>query len=134
MDYHLDTNICIYALHRRSETVLKRMQAAGPQRLVISSLVAAELALGAVKSAHFEKNRATLEWFMSRIRVEDWGPTAIWHYARHRKRLEAAGTPIGAIDLLLGAQALAADAIFVTHNTREFVRIDGLKLEDWAVA
>ncbi len=133
MDYHLDTNICVYALHRQNKLVLARMRAVDPEQLVISSLVAAELAVGAVRSARFESNRATLDRFMSKIRVEDWGTDAIWHYARHRDRLRIAGTPIGAIDLLLGAQALAADAIFVTNNTREFSRIDGLRLENWTV-
>ncbi|MEJ2419446.1 MAG: hypothetical protein P8Y45_21480, partial [Exilibacterium sp.] len=53
------------------------------------------------------------------------------HYAIHFNRLKAAGTPIGANDLWIACHALAEDAILVTHNTREFTRVDGLSVEDW---
>lgn len=133
--YYLDTDICVYALHRRMPQVLERMSRASREELVISSLVAAELAGGVMRSAQVERNRRALEAFLRCITVEPWGEGAIWHFAAQAARLRAAGTPIGTIDLLLGCQALADEgAVLVTHNVREFARIEGLVIEDWAQA
>lgn len=132
--YFLDTNICVYAMHRRMPSVLARIKAASQGQLVISTLVAAELAGGVMNSRYIEKNRQALDLFLAEMTLAPWGASAIWHYAEQAIRLKKAGTPIGTIDLLLGCQALAEDAILVTNNTREFERIEGLKLENWAQA
>jgi tRNA(fMet)-specific endonuclease VapC len=129
--YFLDTNICIYAWQKQEPRVLARMRRIEPEKLVISSLVAAELASGVMRSQRVEYNRRWLEQILALYVQEPWGPTAMWHYGRQWARLRAAGTPIGAVDLLLGCQALAEDAIIVTHNLREFERIEGLRIEDW---
>ncbi|MDR2839156.1 MAG: type II toxin-antitoxin system VapC family toxin [Azonexus sp.] len=129
--YFLDTNICIYAWQKQQPQVLERMYQVEPEKLVISSLVAAELASGVMHSQRVEHNRRWLERALTLYTQEPWGPEAVWHYGRQWARLRAAGTPIGAIDLLLGCQALAEDGIVVTHNVREFERIEGLRIEDW---
>ncbi|MEJ8851756.1 type II toxin-antitoxin system VapC family toxin [Variovorax rhizosphaerae] len=133
--YFLDTNICVYALHRRMPQVLRRLERASQDELVISTLVAAELAGGVMLSTRVEANRRALEAFLRTMTVEGWGSEAVWHYAEQAARLRRAGTPVGTIDLLLGCQALAdSDAVLVTHNVREFQRIEGLRVEDWAAA
>lgn len=128
--FFLDTNICIYAMNAKLP-VLRKFRELGLDRLAISSLVAAELAFGVEKSQRHESNKKNLVLFLADMRIVSWDSSAMWHYAMQRKRLMQAGTPIGEIDLLLGCQALALDAIFVTNNTREFERIEGLKLENW---
>ena len=132
--YFLDTNICIYAWQKQHPQVLARMCQVEPDDLVVSSLVAAELASGVMHSQRVEHNRRWLEQALALYVQEPWGPEAVWHYGRQWARLRAAGTPIGAFDLLIGCQALAEDGVVVTHNVRELERIEGLRLEDWTVA
>lgn len=133
--YYLDTNICIYAWHRQHAAVLHRMRTVDHTRMVIPALVAAQLASGAMRSTYPERNRALMEEALSLFCIEPWGGDAIWHYGAQSARLRKAGTPIGAIDLMIGCQALAdPDGVLVTHNVREFERIAGLRIEDWMEA
>ena len=133
--YYLDTNMCIYAWQRRDARVLARMRSVDQDSLVVPALVAAELVSGVMRSTHVERNRVTLKRTLALYQVESWGSEAIWLYGQHAARLRQAGTPIGAFDLLIGCQVLAdPEGVLVTHNVREFQRIDGLRVEDWAVA
>ncbi len=128
--YLLDTNMVIY-LQRGVPNVVARLNELGSDRVVLSALVAAELAYGVEKSGHQARNRKVLEMFLSEVRVLPWTQDAMWHYARQRHALRSTGKVIGELDLLIGCHALALDAICVTNNTREFERIEGLKLENW---
>ena len=128
--YLLDTNIVIY-MRRGVPRVLEHLAAAGRQQVALPSLVVAELAYGVEKSLYPERNRQTLERLLLEMMVLPWTHAAMWHYARHCHQLRTQGRPIGQMDLLIAAQALAEDAILVTNNTREFERIDGLQLENW---
>ena len=130
MRYLLDTNICIYAINQRSDTVVERLQREGRSNLTTSALVAAELAFGAEKSNRSDTMQQLL-LFLSGLQILSWSESAVWHYARQRKLLKDAGTPIGEMDLLIAAHALGDDLTLVTNNTREFERIEGLKLENW---
>jgi tRNA(fMet)-specific endonuclease VapC len=128
----LDTNMVIY-IQRGVPNVLARLNELGFDRVVLSALVAAELAYGVEKSDHQARNRKVLELFLSEVRVLPWTHDAMWHYARHHHALRSTGQVIGELDLLIGCHALALDAVCVTNNTREFERIDGLKLENWVL-
>jgi tRNA(fMet)-specific endonuclease VapC len=131
--YFLDTNICIYAQQRQMPHVLKTLVSKNRNELVVSSLVVAELATGVMGSQRVEANRFALRTFLAEMTIESWPEIAAWHYARELQRLKAQGRPIGTIDLMLGCQALAdEEGILVTHNVREFERIEGLRIEDWA--
>jgi tRNA(fMet)-specific endonuclease VapC len=132
MTYLLDTNICIYVINEQPAHVLQRLIQVGPESLVISTVTVAELAFGIEKSKR-SGVRAKLENFLSKFPIQDWSQDAAWVYGRVRKSLEAKGQRIGERDLLLACQALALDATMVTNNTREFERVDGLKLENWVV-
>jgi predicted nucleic acid-binding protein len=77
------------------------------------------------------RNRKVLELFLNEVRVLPWTQDAMWHYARQQHALRSTGKSIGELDLLIGCHALALDAVCVTNNTREFERIEGLKLENW---
>lgn len=129
-NYMLDTNICIYAM-KSQVAVLRKFSEHGQHKLAISSLVAAELAFGVAKSQRVTENKKSLTLFLDAMNIVAWDESAIWHFAKHRSKLQQAGTPIGEVDLLLASQALAMNVIFVTNNTREFERIEGLKLENW---
>ena len=129
--YLIDTNICSYLISRRFPSVNRAWREKDPSQIFISSIVAGELAYGAAHSTRVESNRANLELFLSTVQVLPWGMNTIWMYAKEKSRLRKLGTPTGELDLLLGCQALAENAIFVTNNTREFERIEGLKLENW---
>jgi len=128
--YLLDTNMVIY-IQRGVPNVLQRLVALGRQRVALPSLVVAELAYGVEKSTHQLRNRERLEQLLMEMTVLPWAHTAMWHYARHFHALRQKGQPIGHVDLLIASQALAEDATLVTNNTREFERIEGLKLENW---
>jgi tRNA(fMet)-specific endonuclease VapC len=128
--YLLDTNMVIY-IQRGMPGVLSRLNELGSDRVALSSIVVAELAYGVEKSAHKDRNRKVLESFLREVRVLPWTHDAMWHFARHNHALRKSGQMIGELDLLIACHALALDAVCVTNNTREFERIDGLKLENW---
>lgn len=128
--YLLDTNMVIY-IQRGVPSVLQRLTLLGRQRVALPSLVVAELAYGVEKSTHQVRNRELLEQLLIEMTVLPWAHTAMWYYARHFHALRQKGLPIGHMDLLIASQALAEDATLVTNNTREFERIEGLKLENW---
>ena len=118
-------------IQRGIPAVLNKLAALGSQRVALPALVAAELAYGVEKSAYPAENRRVLEQFLQRITVLPWTHAAMWHYARNYHALKTSGQMIGQNDLLIACQSLAEDAVLVTNNTREFERIDGLKLENW---
>ena len=130
MTYLLDTNICIYIINEQPTRVLQRVIQAGRESLAISTVTVAELAFGVAKSTRPD-SRPKLENFLSKFPILDWGQDAAWVYGNVRKTLEAKGQRVGERDLLLACQALALNATMVTNNTREFERIEGLKLENW---
>ena len=129
--YLLDTNICIYAINRRPPAVLDRLIVAGRKRVGISSITAAELAFGAVKSLR-PGTRVSVEAFLATMPVIEWGGEAIWRYAETRMALEKAGRRIGERDLFIAAHALALEWTVVTNNESEFARVPGLRWENWA--
>lgn len=119
-------------IQRGVPSVLQQLAALGRSRVALPALVAAELAYGVEKSAYPAENRRVLEQFLLRMTVAPWTHGAMWHYARNYHALKLSGQMIGQNDLLIGCQALAEDAVLVTNNTREFERVEGLKLENWA--
>lgn len=131
MRYLLDTNICIYAIKHRPPEVLAALRAHESEGLGVSSITVAELQFGAVKSGSV-RNLTALAHFLEPLEIADFDRSAAVAYGHLRATLEAAGTPIGPLDTQIAAQALALAVVLVTHNTREFVRVPGLRIEDWA--
>ena len=129
--YLLDTNICAYFLSRKYPTVTAKFREHEPGELAISSIVAGELAYGVENSTRIESNRQNLKLFFAKMNIVAWDETALWQFGFHKAKLKNSGTKIGELDLLIGCQALAMNAVLVTNNTREFERIEGLKLENW---
>lgn len=132
ISYMLDTNICIYIINARPPAVLERFRRERLGSISISSVTAAELAFGVAKSGS-ARNREALEMFLAPLEVLPFDASAIWHYGDLRAALERRGEPIGALDTMIAAHAMASNTILVTNNTREFARVAGLRLENWAI-
>ncbi|WP_022955614.1 type II toxin-antitoxin system tRNA(fMet)-specific endonuclease VapC [Perlucidibaca piscinae] len=131
LKYLLDTNIAIYVIKRRPAAMLDVFNRhAG--RMAISSVTLAELLHGAEKSQRREHSLAVVEDFSSRLVVLDYTAKAAAHYGDIRADLERKGTPIGVNDLHIAGHARSEGLVLVTNNLREFERIDGLRLENWA--
>jgi tRNA(fMet)-specific endonuclease VapC len=129
--YLLDTNTCIKYLNGASKKVRQHLESNDPQNIVVCAIVKAELFYGAIKSKHPQQNLAKQQKFLNRFISLPFDDNAAKKYGQIRAKLEKAGTPIGPNDLLIAAIALSRNVTLVSHNTREFSRIEDLHLEDW---
>ena len=130
--YMLDTYTIAYAKNRRPASVLEQLLHHDPSEICISSITMAELEYGIFNSFNPERNRISLMMFLSGIAVLPFDAAAAYEYGDIRQKLKTQGTLIGGNDLLIAAHARALNLILVTHNIREFARIEKLNLEDWA--
>ena len=133
MKYMLDTNTIIYLIkHQPPSVAIKVDSLNSSDQLIMSFVTYAELLKGAENSQRKAEVKLQLAALTQLIDVVFPRQHEICqHYAVQFLQLKAAGTPIGANDLWIACHALAEDAVLVTHNTREFARIQGLNLEDW---
>jgi len=131
MKVMLDTNICIALIKRKPPQVLKRFTAYKVGDIGISWVTLAELEFGVAKSQHPDTNRAALDEFVLPLEIASLDREAATAYGRVRATLEKTGTPIGSLDMMIGAHALALGVTLATNNTREFSRIKGLTVVDW---
>ena len=134
MKYLLDANTCIRLLNSDDEGVTRRYTACRPADLVLCSVVKAELLYGARRSARVEFNLRRLEYFAAPLQSLAFDDSCAHDYGLIRADLAAQGRPIGANDLMIAAIARTHDLILVTHNSGEFRRVVGLRLEDWESA
>ena len=133
MKYMLDTNIIVYAKNNRPEHVLRRLMSHEPDQLCISAVTMAELESGIFRSSRPGQNRMALMLFLSGIQVVPFDAEATREYGDIRHELTMQGNLIGANDLLIAAHARAMGAVLVTNNMREFERVEGLRIENWAL-
>jgi tRNA(fMet)-specific endonuclease VapC len=133
MKYLLDTNVCIIYLKGRNLNLKQRLDAVPIEEIAVCSVVKAELFYGAMKSANPERNFALQQAFLDQFISLPFDDLAATTFGTVRAQLETRGTPIGAYDLQIAAIALANNLTLITHNTREFGRVDGLQIEDWEV-
>jgi len=130
--YLLDTNICIYIRQKRPEDLLRRFEKLAPGEAAVSVITYGELLYGAEKSA---QRRVALERLRELVLLLPALPlpeAAAESYGKIRAKLESKGEMIGNNDLWIAAHASAADLTLVTNNEREFRRVRGLKLQNWA--
>ena len=130
--YLLDTNICIYIARQRPLAVLKRFEQLQQGEMVMSFITLGELMFGAEKSQYRDETIEKLNRLTELIPVVLPDPATALHYGQIRSHLERAGTPIGANDLWIAAHARSSNLVLVSNNTREFQRVPGLKMENWA--
>jgi tRNA(fMet)-specific endonuclease VapC len=131
MKYILDTNICIYIIKRKPESVLNKLKQTPLGFIGVSTITLAELVYGAKKSAFPEKNMEALKQFLIPFELFQFDYNSAIEYGKLRSDLEKKGTPIGSLDMLIAANALSLNLTLVTNNEREFVRVKGLKIENW---
>jgi tRNA(fMet)-specific endonuclease VapC len=132
MRYMLDTNICIYLIKQKPEKVLRHFKAHSVGEIGISSITLAELRYGVERSQQVQKNRQALEDFTLPLEIAAFDEAAAEVYGSVRAELEQAGTPVGSMDMLIGAHALSLGVTLVTNNLREFEKIKNLKVVDWS--
>lgn len=131
MPFLLDTDTCIYAL-KQKPSVLEQLLSKSREEILVSVITEAELRTGAAKSSSAIKTLRLVENFLRPLAIAEFTSQDAFVYAHICARLERAGTPIGPLDTLIASQAVARDLILVSNNEREFRRVAGLHLENWA--
>lgn len=126
----LDTNISSYVIKGNFPRVRERLLRIPIREIGVSVITEAELRFGVARVPNAEKLALAVEEFLLRVEVLAWDSTAARRYARLRAALEESSEPVGNLDLMIAAQALAVEATLVT-NDRVFRRIKGLRIEDW---
>ncbi|EEM9447316.1 PIN domain-containing protein [Salmonella enterica] len=132
--YMLDTNICSFIMREQPEVVLKRLEQAALRghRIVVSAITYAEMCFGATGPKASARHLPLVEAFCARLdAILPWDRAAVEATTDIKVALRTAGTPIGPNDTMIAGHAIAAGAVLVTNNTREFERVPGLVLEDW---
>jgi tRNA(fMet)-specific endonuclease VapC len=128
----LDTNICIYLIKQKPEKVLRHFKTYSVGDIGISSITLAELMYGVQRSQQVQKNRQALEEFTLPLEIAAFDDAAAEVYGSVRAGFERDGTPVGSMDMLIGAHALNLGVTLVTNNLREFKKIKNLKVVDWS--
>ncbi|MFL6603237.1 MAG: type II toxin-antitoxin system VapC family toxin [Steroidobacteraceae bacterium] len=126
----VDTDTCI-AIIKGHAGAIKKLRGKSIGQVGISAITLSELNFGAAKSSRPEQASAALAEFTLALEVAAFDAELAPVYGSVRASLAKRGMPIGPLDTLIGSHALALDSTLVTHNTREFSRIEGLRLEDW---
>lgn len=130
LTYMLDTNICIHVMKTYPPSVREKFNDLAEQ-LCISAVTLGELHFGAEKSARRVENLTAIAHFVARLEVLPFAEKAALHYGQVRAELERAGTPCGPHDMQIGAHARSEGLVVVTNNMREFVRMPGVRVENW---
>ncbi len=131
MEFMLDTNICIYLINKQPIKIIKKLKSIKTGDICISSITSSELWFGVSKSSYPKQNSLALTEFLSSINTVGFDDEVAINYGQIRAHLEGKGKIIGAMDMLIGAHALALSLTLVTNNLREFKRIPNLKVVNW---
>jgi tRNA(fMet)-specific endonuclease VapC len=131
MKYMLDTNICIHLVKKKSPLVLERLKKNRSQGIAISAITQAELWHGVENSVAKERNTIALLELLSILTVLPFEEAAAEEYGKVKSSLQRQGLLIGPLDTLIAAHAKSLNMVLVTNNTREFIRVAGLAIEDW---
>jgi tRNA(fMet)-specific endonuclease VapC len=126
--YLLNTNICIYIIKKKPAEVLKTLKTKLKKNVYVSSITIAELEYGVAKSQFPEKNKIALIEFLSIFNILPFDDTDAVEFGMIKTDLEKKGKLIGPMDLLIASQAGSKKLILVTNNTKEFGRVENLKI------
>lgn len=127
----LDTDTVSYIMRQRPHGVRRRFESTDADRIVLSSIVLAELYYGAVRSPNAAGIRGQIDRLVHGLTVVSWGPVAAEHFGDIRFRLEQQGTSLAAQDMMIAAHARSLQVVLVTNNLKHFGRVPRLKLENW---
>lgn len=131
MTYMFDTNIIIYCLKNSFPKIMEHLRHTSPNNILIPSIVVAELEFGSKNSVNYESNILKINSFLEPFSIVPFDSSCATYYGEIRHSLKMCGKPIGANDMLIAATALSHKSTLITNNTREFSRIEGLKICDW---
>ena len=131
--YFLDTDTCVFLLRGRHPDMLERLRQVSPALISVPAVVAAELYFGAARAGGLSARKA-VDFFLEPLTCAAFDKASADVYGHLRLELGSRGLLIGSNDMLIAATVLSRRGILVTHNTAEFSRIPGLKLEDWVLA
>ena len=131
-EYMLDTDITSYIMSSKSPALLQKLQTIPTSAVCISAITKSEIMYGVEISPRQQRDRAALEFLLQHIEVLDYPARAATDYGNIRAALKSRGTLIGPNDTLIAAHARCLGLTLVTNNTREFGRVPGLKVENWA--
>lgn len=133
LKYLLDTNIVIYTMKQRPQQVKRRFKQHDGQ-MCMSAVTLGELVFGAEHSQQVEKNLADIEAMAARLEVLPFDTRSAYQFGQIRADISSRGQPIGPYDMMIAGQARAAGLVLVTNNIKEFSKVPGLLLENWAEA
>jgi tRNA(fMet)-specific endonuclease VapC len=128
--YLLDINAASYVIKGNIPRIRERLLKVPMAQLAISAVTEAELLFGVARKPEAVRLKVAVQEFLLRVEALPWDSKAAWHYADVRATPERHGKPMGNLDMMIAAHALAVDAILVT-NDRTFRRLGKLKVEDW---
>ena len=129
--YMLDTNILIYTIRNRPKKVREAFKKHSDY-LAMSTVTLGELIYGAEKSAQSVRNLADIEALAARMDVVPFDSQAAIHFGQVKAELAKSGKLIGPYDLMIAGHARSRGLILITNNLREFKRVPGLRVENWA--
>ena len=132
MNFLLDTDICIYIIKKEPQKTLVRFKQHPPKNVFISSVSVFELLYGVEKSQKREKNRQALALFLHPLTIVPFDDSAASVAAKICATLEQEGQPIGPYDIQIAGVAISREMTLVSNNDKEFKRVKGLNLENWA--
>lgn len=130
--YLLDTNIASYIIKENIPAVRRRLLRVPMAQVSISTVTEGELRYGVARRPAATQLQKLVEEFLLRVTILPWDSEAAQHYGQLRANLESAGQPMGNLDMMIAAHALALGAVLVT-NDQAFTRIKKLKAEDWTI-
>jgi tRNA(fMet)-specific endonuclease VapC len=128
--YLLDTNTCSYIIKGNVPQVRQRLLRAEMAEVGISTVTEAELRFGVARLPQARRLALAVDEFLLRVEILPWDSECARYYAELRSVVERAGQPMGNLDMMIAAQALAVDATLVTGD-KVFQRVKGVSLEDW---
>ena len=131
LKFMIDTDTAIYTLKNRPANV-RAMFKKHSGEMCLSTVSLGELIFGAEKSARVEHNLTVIEGFAARLKVEPFDARAAMHFGQLRAELTKSGKLIGPFDMMIAGHARAMGLILVSNNQREFDRVPGLRVENWA--
>jgi len=127
----LDTNICIYIIKNKPVSVIQKFQEYSVGDISLSSITVSELYYGAYKSQYVEKNLLALEHFLQPFNIVEYDLKAAIVYGQIRATLQMQGNVIGGLDMQIAAHAKSLDMRLITNNTKEFMRVESLEIDNW---
>jgi tRNA(fMet)-specific endonuclease VapC len=127
----LDTNICIYIIKKKPTDIIERLRQTRISQVGISSITLSELEYGVAKSSKPDQNQFALAQFLAPLEILPYGDEPAQQYGGLRAFLEKKGAPTGSFDMLIAAHALSIGCILITNNEKEFIRVPGLKIDNW---